>query len=71
MNDPPLFNHALDEPTAFGPEDLIEAVREQRGKGNGSILPLGVLEFDGDLTDTLIARSDVRRRTCGLACHAP
>jgi nucleoside phosphorylase len=61
MNDLPLFNHALDEPTAFRPEDLVEAVRAQRGKGNGSIPPLGVLEFDGDLTDKLIARNEVRR----------
>ncbi len=61
MNDLPLFNHALDEPTAFRPEDLVEAVREQRGKGNGSIPPLGVLEFDGDLIDKLIARGEVRR----------
>ena len=45
MNDLPLFNHALDEPMAFRPEDLVEAVRVQRGKGNGSILPLGVLEL--------------------------
>lgn len=59
----PLFNHALNEPTAFRPEDLVEAVREQRGKGNGAIPPLGVLEFDGDLTDKLIARGEVRRCT--------
>jgi uridine phosphorylase len=51
----------LDKPTAFRPEDLVAAVREQRGAGNGSIPPLGVLEFDGDLTDKLIARGEVRR----------
>lgn len=61
MNDLPLLNHPLGEPTAFRPEDLVEAVRQQRGKGNGSIPPLGVLEFDGDLTDKLIARGQVRR----------
>jgi uridine phosphorylase len=61
MNDLPLFNHSLNEPTAFRPKDLVEAVRQQRGKGNGSIPPLGVLEFDGDLTDKLIARCEVRR----------
>jgi len=37
MSDLPLFDHALDEPTAFRPEDLVAAVREQRGVGNGSI----------------------------------
>jgi len=63
MNDLPLMNHPLDEPTAFRPEDLVEAVRQQRRKGNGSIPPLGVLEFDGDLIDKLIARDEVRRCT--------
>jgi len=61
MNDQPLMNHPLEEPTAFRPEDLVDAVRQQRGKGNGSIPLLGVLEFDGDLTDKLIARGEVRR----------
>jgi uridine phosphorylase len=61
MNDLPLMNHPLEEPTAFRPEDLVEAVRQQRGKGDGSIPPLGVLEFDGDLIDKLIARDEVRR----------
>jgi len=59
--DPPLLRHALAEPTAFRPEDLVAAVRRQRGAGRGSIQPLGVLEFDGDLTDKLIARGEVRR----------
>lgn len=61
MNDQPLMNHPLSEPTAFRPENLVEAVRQQRGKGNGSIPSLGVLEFDGDLIDKLIARGEVRR----------
>jgi uridine phosphorylase len=62
LNGPtPILDHRLNEPTAFRPEDLVEAVRQQRGKGNGSIPPLGVLEFDGDLTDKLIARGQVRR----------
>ena len=61
MKNLPLLNHPLDEPTTFRPEDLVAAVRKQRGAGNGSIPPLGVLEFDGDLTDKLIARGEVRR----------
>ncbi|MCB2012587.1 MAG: nucleoside phosphorylase [Geminicoccaceae bacterium] len=61
MNDLPLMNHPLDEPTVFRPEHLVAAVREQRGAGNGSIPPLGILEFDGDLTDKLIARGEVQR----------
>ena len=61
MSDLPLLNHALDEPTSFRAEDLVTAVRQQRGAGNGSIPKLGILEFDGDLTDKLIARGEVRR----------
>lgn len=61
MNDLPLLSHAIDEPTVFRPDDLVAAVRQQRGVGVGSIPPLCVLEFDGDLTDKLIARGLVRR----------
>lgn len=61
MNALPLMNHPLDEPTAFHPENLVAAVRQQRGAGEGAIPTLGILEFDGDLTDKLIARGDVQR----------
>lgn len=61
MNDFPLLNHALNEPTVFRPEELVAAVRQQRGAGNEALPRLGVLEFDGDLTDKLIARDEVRR----------
>jgi len=61
MHEPPLFQHALDEPAAFRPEDLVEAVRQQRGRGRGAIPPVGVLEFDGDLTDKLVAAGEVQR----------
>jgi uridine phosphorylase len=57
----PLFNHALHEPTAFRPQDLVAAVRQQRGAGSAPIPLLGILEFDGDLTDKLIAQNQVRR----------
>ena len=60
MSHLPLLNHALDEPTAFRPEDLVAAVRQRRGAGSGSIPTLGILEFDGDLTDKLIARGEVQ-----------
>jgi uridine phosphorylase len=61
MIDLPLFSHVLNEPTVFRPEDLVAAVREQRGAGRGPIPSLCVLEFDGDLTDKLIGRNEVRR----------
>lgn len=58
---PPLLDHVLDAPTVFKPQDLIEAVRRQRGRDNGPIPPICILEFDGDLTDELIRRGDVAR----------
>ncbi len=61
MNALPLMNHPLDEPTAFRPENLVAAVRQQRGAGEGLVPTLGILEFDGDLTDKLITRGEVRR----------
>jgi len=57
----PLFNHALSSPTVFRPEDLIDAVRQHRSEGNRPVPALCILEFDGDLTDKLIARDEVRR----------
>jgi len=57
----PLLNHALQEDTAFRPDDLVSAVRRQRGARGESIPPLCVLEFDGDLTDKLVHRGEVRR----------
>jgi uridine phosphorylase len=60
-NDLPLIRHALAEPTAFRPEDLVDAVRRQRGVGREPLPRLGILDFDGDLTDKLVARDEMRR----------
>jgi len=57
----PLAHHALDKPSLFSPHGLIEAVRQHRGAGRGSLPGIGILDFDGDLTDKLIARGLVRR----------
>ncbi len=51
----PLLNHALDAPSAFSPEGLIEAVRNQRHLDSQPIPQVCVLEFDGDLTDWLVS----------------
>ena len=40
MNNLPLLSHALDEPTAFRPQDLVAAVRQQRGVGDGGEPPV-------------------------------
>ena len=57
----PLLDHPLHAPTVFKPQDLVEAVRVQRGKDNGPIPPICILEFDGDLTDDMIRRGEVER----------
>ncbi len=50
----PLFRHALDEPSAFRPENLIEAVRAERNLPRDPAPEVCILEFDGDLTDWLV-----------------
>ena len=57
----PLLEHALDEPTIFTPTELIEAVRRQRRLKAVPVPEVCVLEFDGDLTDELVACNQVRR----------
>jgi uridine phosphorylase len=48
-----LFDHALDSPSAFKPEELVSSVRETRGLPKVSVPAICVLDFDGDLTDWL------------------
>ena len=50
----PLLDHALDEPSEFTAANLMENVRQARGVPSGSVPPLCILEFDGDLTDWLV-----------------
>ena len=50
----PLLAHPLDVPSAFKPEDLMQAVRAERGLTAASVPPLCVLDFDGDLSDGLM-----------------
>lgn len=51
----PLFDHALDKPTAFSPEALMEAVRAERHLSREPIPQVCVLDLDGDLTDWLVS----------------
>jgi uridine phosphorylase len=51
---PPILGHALDEPSAFTPENLIDDVRRSRQIPAGSVPPVCILEFDGDITDWLV-----------------
>lgn len=51
----PLLAHPLEEPSAFTPEALLEAVRVARSLPDEPVPPICILEFDGDLTDWLIS----------------
>src|SRR5947209_19094692 len=50
----PILSHALDQPSAFTPENLIDDVRRNRQIPAGIVPPVCILEFDGDITDWLV-----------------
>lgn len=56
---PLLGSHALDEESAFLPEDLLTAVRKLRGIPEREVPPICILEFDGDLTDSMAASGEL------------
>ena len=56
----PLLAHPLDEESAFTPEALLAAVRAARSMPREPVPPVCILEFDGDLTDWLIATGAAR-----------
>jgi hypothetical protein len=51
---PPILAHAVDQPSAFTPKNLIDDVRRSRQIPGGIVPPLCILEFDGDITDWLV-----------------
>ncbi len=57
MDKLPLLNHPVDQPSVFTPDNLIESVRRARQIPEGPIPELCFLEFDGDLTDWLVAQN--------------
>jgi hypothetical protein len=56
----PLLDHPLKQASAFTPEALIAAVRDERGLRANPVPAVCVLEFDGDLTDWLVATEVVQ-----------
>jgi uridine phosphorylase len=53
-SNPPILRHALDQPSEFTPENLIDDVRRRREIPGGIAPPLCILDFDGDVTDWLV-----------------
>lgn len=55
------MKHALDAPSLFTPDALVAAVRSTRRMAAKPVPSVCVLEFDGELTDLLVARGAVRK----------
>ena len=67
MKPPILDHHSVDEPSVFTPGNLMDDVRRTRGIPEGTVPPLCVLEFDGDLTDWLV-REGIAKPFRSWAC---
>lgn len=57
---PLVGTHSLSEESAFRPENLLSAVRKLRGLSNRPVPPICILEFDGDLTDSMAAAGELQ-----------
>lgn len=68
---PLVDTHALDAPSAFTPEGLLDAVRKLRGLPHQPVPPVCILEFDGDLCDALAAEAAVRPYAPWPCFHTP
>jgi uridine phosphorylase len=67
----PLLRHRIDEETAFTPQALIAAVQSIRQLPHTRVPPVCVLEFDGDLTDRLVAERLVTPVSSWACFHTP
>lgn len=56
-----LLDHPWSSPSAFTPEALLEAVRAGRKLPQDPVPEVSILEFDGDLTDWLVATGRARK----------
>lgn len=56
----PLMKHLYEAPSIFRPEELVEAVKATRNIEKIDVPKLCVLEFDGDLTDKLHHRGELK-----------
>src|SRR5260370_36842987 len=64
---PPILGHAMDQPSAFTPKNLIGDVRRSRQIPAGIVPPVCILEFDGDITDWLV-RDGIAKPVVPWAC---
>jgi len=57
---PALFDHDTRGCSLFTPQALVAAVRAERGQADERVPAVCVLDFDGDLTDALVAARTAR-----------
>lgn len=57
----PLFDHPLAATSHFRAADVVTSVRQIKGLEAKPVPEICILEFDGDLTDALIARGEVHQ----------
>ncbi len=67
----PLLRHPLHAETAFTPEALTTAVQQARNLPGTAVPEVCVLEFDGDLTDWLVAQKRARVWPTWACFHTP
>ncbi len=65
----PLLDHPLEQASVFTPEALMAAVRDERGLAAEPVPEVCVLDFDGDLTDWLVASGAVQRCSAWACFH--
>jgi uridine phosphorylase len=64
---PPILDHALEQPSAFTAQSLIDEVRRTRKLPSCVVPPVCILDFDGDLTDWLV-REGIAKVFSSWAC---
>jgi uridine phosphorylase len=70
-NNIPLLRHPLEQPSAFTAEGLVAAVRTERKLASTNIPSVCVLEFDGDLSDWLLANGHAEVWENWACFHTP
>lgn len=69
LEQPALLSHDTEAPPAFTASGLMDSVRELRGTGPFRAPEICVLEFDGDLTDWLVAEGRATRLAAWPCFH--
>lgn len=66
---PPILDHPTGQASAFTAEHLIDDVRRARSVPMGTVPPVCILEFDGDLTDWLVQQGIAKRFPAWACFH--